>query len=108
MRRQNITGRGIAYVRSWQNLSQEALAARLQCDGLDISRQMLANIETGRKRVEDEMLPFFQRALRVPIICFFSREVREFDVKLAARAAAGLPKPPLTKCQGLTKRRRRV
>ena len=76
-------------MRSEQNLSQETLAARLQCDGLDISRQMLANIEIGRKRVEDNMLPYFQRALGVPIVRFFSQEVRDFDASLAARAAAG-------------------
>jgi transcriptional regulator with XRE-family HTH domain len=105
MRRQNVTGRGIAYVRSEQNLSQETLAARLQCDGLDLSRQMLANIESGRKRVEDDMLPYFQRALCVPIVRFFSQEVRDLDAQLAARAAAGLIKLPLAKCQKLTKKR---
>jgi transcriptional regulator with XRE-family HTH domain len=103
MRKQNVTGRGIAYVRSEQNLSQETLAARLQCDGLDISRQMLANIEIGRKRVEDEMLPYFQRALGVPIARFFPQAVRDFDARLAASAAADPPGTPLPKCQKLTK-----
>ena len=81
----NITGRGIAYVRSEQNLSQEILAARLQCEGLDISRDVLANIETGRAEVKDDFLPFFQRALGVPIV---SQEVRDHDAKLAALDAA--------------------
>lgn len=108
MRPQNVTGRGIAYVRSQQNLSQEILAARLQCDGLDISRQMLANIEIGRKRVEDIMLPYFQRALCVPIVRFFSQEVRDNDAKLATSAATGPPGTPFTKCQKLTKRRKKV
>ena len=84
----NITGRGIAYVRSEQNLSQEILAARLQCEGLDISRDVLANIETGRAEVKDDFLPFFQRALGVPIVRFFSKEVRDHDAKLAALDAA--------------------
>jgi len=108
MRRQNVTGRGIAYVRSEQNLSQETLAAWLQCDGLDISRDMLANIETGRKRVEDGMLPYFQRALGVPIARFFSQAVRDDDAKFAARPAAGSPGTPLKKCQKLTKRPKEV
>jgi transcriptional regulator with XRE-family HTH domain len=84
----NITGRGIAYVRSEQNLSQEILAAKLQCEGLDISRDVLANIETGRAEVKDDFLPFFQRALGVPIVRFFSQEVRDLDAILAARDAA--------------------
>lgn len=108
MRFQNITGRGIAFVRSDQNLSQETLVARLQCDGLDISRDVLANIETGRKRVEDEMLPFFQRALGVPIVRFFPKEVRDFDAKLATNTAAGSLGTSPPKCQKLTKRPKRV
>jgi len=85
MRRWNIAGRRIAYLRSQQNLSQEILAARLQCDGLDISRQMLANIEVGRKKVEDEMLPYFQRALHVPIARLFPKEVQDADKDFVAR-----------------------
>jgi len=105
MHRWNITGRGIAYVRSEQNMSQETLATKLQCDGLDISRDMLASIETGRKRVDDDMLPYFQRALDVPIVRFFPQEVRDHDAKLAARAVTGSHGTPFTKCQKLTKKR---
>jgi len=101
---QNVTGRGIAYVRSQQNLSQDNLVARLQCAGLDISRDVLANIETGRKRVEDGMLPYFQRALGVPISRFFSQAIRDDDAKFAARAAAGSSEIQVKKCQKLTKR----
>jgi len=108
MGQQNVTGRGIAYVRSQQDLSQETLVARLQCDGLDINRQMLANMEIGRKRVEDYMLPYFQRALGVPIVRFFSQAVRDNDAKFAARAAAGSPGTPLKQCQKLTKRPQEV
>ena len=104
----NITGRGIAYVRSEQNLSQEILAARLQCEGLDISRDVLANIETGRAEVKDDFLPFFQRALGVPIVRFFSQEVRDLDAHLAARVASGSPGTPPTKCQKLTERPKKV
>jgi len=105
MRQQNVTGRRIAYVRSEQNLSQETLAARLQCDGLDISRQMLANIETGRKEVNDKMLPHFQRALQVPIVRLFAQDVQDLDAKFATVPAGSL-KATLKKCQKLTKRRK--
>jgi transcriptional regulator with XRE-family HTH domain len=108
MHRQNVTGRWIAYVRSEQNMSQETLAAHLQCDGLDISRQMLANIESGRKRVEDSMLPYFQRALEVPIVRFFPQEVRDYDARIAAGVSADSHKIHLTKCQKLTKGRKQI
>jgi transcriptional regulator with XRE-family HTH domain len=84
----NVTGRRIAYVRSEQNLSQEILAARLQCEGLDISREVLANIESGRTKVTDDYLPYFQRALRVPIVRFFPQDVQDLDAQFAPRAAA--------------------
>jgi ribosome-binding protein aMBF1 (putative translation factor) len=79
----NDTGRQIAYLRSQQDLSQETLVARLQCGGLDITRDVLANIETGRTEVPDIFLPHFQRALGVSIIRFFPKEVRDFEAKLA-------------------------
>lgn len=107
MRRQNVTGRGIAYVRSEQNMSQETLASKLQIRGVDISRQMLANIEVGRKEVKDWMLPHFQRVLRVPIVRFFSQEVQADDAEFAALPPGSL-KATLKKCQKLTKRRKQV
>jgi hypothetical protein len=76
MQRQNITGHGIACIRSQQNMSQEILAARLHYLGPHISRKMLAIIEIGRSKVEDEMLPYFQQALQVPIVRFFPPEAR--------------------------------
>jgi transcriptional regulator with XRE-family HTH domain len=108
MHRWNVTGRGIAYERSQQNMSQETLVARLQCDGLDISRDVLANIETGRKRVGDFMLPYFQRALGVPITRFFPQEVREYDARLAARVLTGSDGTPSPKCQKLTNQPKEV
>jgi transcriptional regulator with XRE-family HTH domain len=84
----NVTGRRIAYLRSEQNLSQEVLVARLQCEGLDISRDVLANIETGRTEVKDAVLPYFQRALRVQIVRLFPKCVEVLEEKFALRAAA--------------------
>jgi transcriptional regulator with XRE-family HTH domain len=82
----NFIGRRIAYLRSERNLSQEVLVARLQCEGLDISRDVLANIETGRTEVKDALLPYFQRALRVQIVRLFPTCVQVLDEKLAVRA----------------------
>ncbi|MGH7975422.1 MAG: helix-turn-helix domain-containing protein [Limisphaerales bacterium] len=87
MRRRNVTGRRLAYLRSEKNMSQDTLAARLQCEGLDISRDVLANIESGRTEVPDDYLRFFQKALRVPIVLFFSKEVQDLDEKFARQVA---------------------
>jgi hypothetical protein len=85
MQRQNITGRGIAYIRSQQNMSQEILTGRLQCLGLDINRKMLANIEVWRMKVKAEMLPYFQQALQVLTIRVFPPKARQSEARLAAR-----------------------
>jgi transcriptional regulator with XRE-family HTH domain len=79
MRRRNVTGRRLAYLRSEQEMTQDTLAARLQCEGLDITRDVLANMESGRTEVSDDHLPFFQKALRVPIVLFYSKEIQERD-----------------------------
>lgn len=87
MRRRNVTGSRVAYVRMEQDMTQDTLTARLQCEGLDISRDVLANMESGRTEINDDDLRFFQRALRVPIILLFSKEVRDLDEKFALRLA---------------------
>ena len=90
MRRRNVTGRRIAYLRSEQNMSQDMLIARLQLLGFDITRDVLANMESGRTRIDDDDLPYFQKALRVPIILFYSKEVRELDEKFSRLRAEKL------------------
>lgn len=87
-----ITGRRIAYLRSEQDMSQDTLVARLQCLGLDITRDVLANMECGRKKILADFLPYFQCALDVPIARFFAQDVQDLDAKLSARDAAGLLK----------------
>ena len=85
MRRRNVIGRMVARLRYERNWSQDILVARLQCEGLDISRDVLANIETGRTEVPDAFIPYFQRALRVQIIRLFPQDVQDLDAKLAVR-----------------------
>ena len=50
---QNIVGPALLKLRNQKGWSQEQAAARAQCAGLNISRQMLANLETGRRGVSD-------------------------------------------------------
>jgi transcriptional regulator with XRE-family HTH domain len=73
-------------------MSQDTLAARLQCEGLDITRDVVANMESGRTEIPDDYLRFLQKALRVPIALFFSKEVQDLDEKFARLRAARLKK----------------
>jgi transcriptional regulator with XRE-family HTH domain len=49
----NIIGSVVIKLRFERGWSQETLAAKLQCQADDISRDVLANIETGRTQVTE-------------------------------------------------------
>jgi transcriptional regulator with XRE-family HTH domain len=113
MCRKNITGRQLAYWRYQNKWTQKILAARLQCLGFDISREMVANIEAGLRGVEDNWLVGFQRVFRIPIIRFFPQEIQESDADFGKLDSAPLPDPdspkkPRRKCHKLTKRPKKV
>ena len=50
---QNIVGPAVRRLRVEQELSQDALAARCQVAGWDVSRETLSKIEAGLRRVND-------------------------------------------------------
>jgi transcriptional regulator with XRE-family HTH domain len=105
MRRRNITGLQVAYWRYHKKWTQKTLAARLQCRGYNISREMLANIEAGLRGVEDNWLVGFQKVFQVPISCLFPPEIQDLDSEYSQQ----LPIPASSKkaqrkCQKLTKR----
>ncbi|HUZ05856.1 MAG TPA: helix-turn-helix transcriptional regulator, partial [Candidatus Paceibacterota bacterium] len=67
MRRWNIiVGRRMAYLRSARKWTQEILAARLQCEGVDISREGVARIELGHVRVDEEVILGLLKVFEVP------------------------------------------
>ena len=81
----NIIGSVVIKLRFERGWSQEILAAKLQCQADDISRDVLANIETGRTQVTDRHINALQKAFRVQIIRLFPRSAQELDGKLAGR-----------------------
>ena len=89
MRRLNIIGRAVARLRFERGWTQEILAARLQCEGANISRDMLANIESGRSQITDRHIEAFQKVFKVRIVMLFPNPVQELDAKLTAREEAG-------------------
>lgn len=61
----NSIGPQLRKLRNQRNLTQDALAARLQRAGLDIDRTALAKIETQIRSVFDFELAMIARVLRV-------------------------------------------
>jgi transcriptional regulator with XRE-family HTH domain len=111
----NSIGRIVSRLRSEQNWSQQFLATQLQCEGVDVSRDMLARIELGITRVGDQFLIGLQSVFRLPIVQFFPKVIQDLDEQFAREVAAQLSnrvpgkkprrKNSRRKCQKLTKRR---
>lgn len=88
MRRWNIVvGRAMARLRSQHNWTQEILAARLQCEGVEISRQGVARIELGHARVDEDVLVGLQKVFEIPIVRLFPKEIQDYDARLTRREA---------------------
>ena len=87
MRRLNVIGRMVAKLRFEFGLTQDMLVARMQCRGVVITRDVLANVELGRTKATDLHLLGFQRAFDRQIICFFPLEIQGLDAAIALRDA---------------------
>ena len=81
----NIIGPVVIRLRQERRWSQEVLAARLQCQEDDISRDVLANIESGRTQVTDKHIQALQKAFGVPVVQLFPKLVQERDELFAQR-----------------------
>lgn len=82
----NVIGSFLAKKRHELGLSQEFMAARLQREGVDVSRQMLANMESGRTQITDKHLIGFQKVFRTCLIRLFPLEIQILDEQFAQRA----------------------
>lgn len=63
----NISGQNIRKYRQAAGLSQEALAARLQIAGLNLSQKAISRIETGERVVTDFELLCFSEVFHIPV-----------------------------------------
>jgi len=90
----NIIGPAVIKLRSERGWTQEILAARLQCQRMNVSRDMLANIESGRTQITDKHIMAFQKAFGVQIVLLFPKTVQELDEIYASRKAARSLKTP--------------
>jgi transcriptional regulator with XRE-family HTH domain len=90
----NIIGSVVIKLRFERGWSQETLAAKLQCQADDISRDVLANIETGRTQVTDKHIAALQKAFKVQVIQLFPKSTQEWDVIFANRETGPPKKKP--------------
>ena len=65
--KKNISGDRIREARLKLRLSQSALAARMQCEGVIIERDVLSRIEIGTRFVADYELMTFAKVLGVSV-----------------------------------------
>jgi transcriptional regulator with XRE-family HTH domain len=59
----NICGKLIKHARNAANMTQEQLAAKLQLDGIILSRVQISKIEKGYRYITDQELAGFVRIL---------------------------------------------
>jgi transcriptional regulator with XRE-family HTH domain len=71
VRSQNIVGTQIRRLRYNRGWSQAHLAIQLQLEGLDIAREVIAQIEGQTHCVKDKHLPYFASVFRIPLVELF-------------------------------------
>lgn len=81
----NVVGPQVRKLRNKLDLTQEALAARCQLHGLDISRGTLSQIEARLRRVADSELFRLSVVLNVSTDDLFPSEMRKERDKLRTR-----------------------
>jgi transcriptional regulator with XRE-family HTH domain len=87
-RRQNLIGPTVRKLRMAAKLSQEALAARLQVAGWDITRGGLSKIEARIRRVNDAELLVLATVLKCGLSDLYPKPNRK-DVAQVLRQARG-------------------
>ena len=63
----NISGEKIRRLRNEMELSQEALAAKLQLSGMEITQKTVSRIESGKRVVPDFELKYFAEFFHKPV-----------------------------------------
>ena len=85
----NVVGPQIRTLRNKFALTQDALAARRQLDGPDITRAILSHIEAQLRCVTDLELFKLSVVLKAPIDDLFPAEMRKQRDKLRTKAGSG-------------------
>ena len=78
-RKANVIGQNVAKFRYQRNWTQDELVAKLQLLGCNMTRDILANIETQRRIVTDIQVRFFAEVFGIPLAELFPATRRSPD-----------------------------
>ena len=75
----SFVGQMIAKLRYKRGWTQDQLAIKMQLKGCDVSRHVVANIESGRSKPTYEQIKSFSHVFKVPVSTFFPADVKEIE-----------------------------
>jgi transcriptional regulator with XRE-family HTH domain len=93
----NLVGPQVRKFRIGENCTQEALAAKLQVEGWDVSRESLAKLEAQFRRVPDCELLFLAKVLGVEVMDLFPAklDLKKLDPALRLKVSTKFPRRKL-------------
>ena len=93
----NLVGPQVRQFRIGKNFTQEALAAKLQVEGWDVSRESLAKLESQFRRVPDCELLFLAKVLGVEVMDLFPAklDLKKLDPALRLKVSTKFPRRKL-------------
>jgi transcriptional regulator with XRE-family HTH domain len=93
----NLVGPQVRKLRIRKNWTQEALSAKLQVEGWDVSRESLAKLESQFRRVPDCELLFLAKVLGVEVMDLFPSKIdlKKLDPALRLKVSTKFPRRKL-------------
>jgi transcriptional regulator with XRE-family HTH domain len=90
----NLVGPQVRKYRKKHGWTQEALAAKLQVEGWDVSRESLAKLEAQFRRVPDCELLFLAKVIGVEVIGLFpvNLNLKKLDPALRLKVSTKYPR----------------
>jgi transcriptional regulator with XRE-family HTH domain len=90
----NLVGPQVRRFRIKKKLTQEALAAKLQVEHWDVSRESLAKLESQFRRVPDCELLFLAKVLGVEVMDLFPArlDLKKLDPALRLKVSTKFPR----------------
>ena len=76
-----MIGRVICKLRYRHGWTQDQLAVKMQVNGCDVSRDVVANIESARTEPTYQQIKFFARIFKVPVSTFFPPDLQKTGSK---------------------------
>jgi transcriptional regulator with XRE-family HTH domain len=90
----NLIGPQVRLFRNQKGWTQETLAAKLQVEGWDVSRELLAKLESQFRRVPDCELLFLAKVLSVEVMTLFPSklDLKKLDPSLRLKVSTKYPR----------------